>query len=324
MIKQIFILLLLISSFAIFSCQREPLEVLPEEETPPPVNPTTCVLDTFQIEMKSGGRSFFFSPKKPISFNKIQYIDSSETEYLANIDSFVFDNQKRLITKYSTYFTPGLTDSSFSHLYITYNSNSLPVKVITEFFTKDNPAKRDSLISFFNYTNNKLVSVVRYSPFDQYTLNHGSPDVIINKSPYISEDSSVITWTGENVSRMTVYYTQFVAGILQYNPSHDFTFEYDLTKTNFLNIHKPFTSLYFYGDMYNLPVEEVTVNSKNLLKKIVNQRSLSDANWEDLYSYSYTYTFNSNGDVSKIYKKSDSNLHTEEFSLTFSFFPKCQ
>lgn len=321
--KIIFTLCTCIITILFFSCQREPLDVLPDEETPPPVDPATCVLDTFQIEMTAQGQSFLLSGKKPVNFTTIQYVDSSDDNYKI-LDSLVYDNQKRIKAVHRTSFAAGNNYASHSLTEITYNSQGNINKKIHTSYSSNEPTKIDSLIASYNYTNNKLTSIVRRSPFRQYTLNYASPETIIDKTPYVVEDSLVIGWTSDNITTLKAYSTYFLSGVLQFDLGDDLVFEYDLTKTNPFSIHTTFMSSLVNGYAYSIPSVEISLSSKNLIKKIVNTRGLTDPDWEDMHSYTYTYTFNNKGEISKLYIKSDSNLDIQEHSYTFSFFPKCQ
>ncbi len=320
--KIIFTLCTCIITVLFFSCQREPLEVLPEEETPPPVDPVTCVLDTFQIDMKSEGQSFLFTPKKALNFNTITYVDSSDGNF-KYVDSLVYDNQKRLKEIYSSSFVPPNNYSTHKRTEISYSADGKVSKKLATWHNNETPTETDSLIILYRYIGDKLSTIIKLEPFAQRTYAHMNPSLIAYQ-PYLVSDSIVLTWTGDNITHLKnyVYNIEMDGSFTPYIPSDDISFEYDLSKTNPFNPHTPFLTLLTQSSN-DLPSQPIAWSGKNLIKKITDNRR-NEPNAEDLESYSYTYTFNTKGEITKIYMKSDSNLYTQEFSLTFNFFSKCQ
>lgn len=319
--KTIFTLCTCIITILFFSCQREPLDVLPEEETPPPVDPATCVLDTFQVDMKFDGHSFVLSPKKKLNFTTIQYIDSSDNN-LKIIDSLVFNEQKKLIKRYrKTSDGSVFLDSSLIELF--YNTQGALIKKLYIQSNTFNPLITDTVISTYHYTDNRLSYLIKHTTRDLYRNIGGviPPGVTLS---HILSDSIRFTWTGQNISNLKEY-TRVSADLpnMSFVSGDDISFEYDLSKTNPYSLHTPFVTFMAYNDLFSVSAQDIAWGSKNLIKKIIDNRR-HEPNWEDIASFTYYYTYNDKNEIIKIYMKSDSNLDIEEHSYSFTFFPKCQ
>lgn len=304
-----------------FSCQREPLEELTEEETPPPVDPVTCVLDTFKLDMKGDGIPILITDKKAINFTKIQYVDINDPDLMV-FDSLVFDTGKRLTKRYRKKYN-GVLFSDSSRIELFYNTQGSLIKKIYIQPNTFKPQITDSIISTYHYSDNKLSYLIKYTTPDLFENIRGPIPPGITRS-HILSDSIRYTWTGQNITNLKEYYhTGTTLTGMSFGSGDDISFEYDLSKTNPYTLHTPFVTILAHDDLFAVSTFDIAWGATNLIKRTIDNRR-NQPNWEDIASFTYTYSYNDKNEIVKIYMKSDAVLIPDETSLTFSFFPKCQ